>query len=75
MPLGARPHSWRELWSRLSHALQGGMRQRLTRSGFFFSLITAFVAAAAFMTANNLLFLLLSVLIAAMLISGFISRL
>jgi len=75
MTFSSRPHSWRELWSRLSHTLQGGMRQRLTRSGFFFSVITAFVAAAAFMTANNLLFLLLSVLIATMLISGFISRL
>ncbi|MBN8731976.1 MAG: DUF58 domain-containing protein [Acidobacteria bacterium] len=75
MDHGSRPSLWRELYARLRHALEGGMRQRLTRAGFFFSLITAFVGAAAFMTANNLLFLLLSALISAMLISGFISRL
>lgn len=75
MSFSSRRPIWRELYARARHAIEGGMRQRLTRAGFLFSLITAFVGAAALITANNLLYLLLALLISTMLISGFISRL
>ena len=51
------------------------MRQRITLLGFLFSVATALVGLAAFVSANNLLFLLLAALLATFLISGFISRL
>jgi uncharacterized protein (DUF58 family) len=51
------------------------MRQRVTLLGFVFAVTTALVGVAAFVSANNLLFLLLAALLATFLISGFISRL
>jgi uncharacterized protein (DUF58 family) len=51
------------------------MRQRLTGSGVAFSFFTSLVGALAFLTGNNLLFLMLSALLAAMLVAGFVSRL
>ncbi|MCC6294583.1 MAG: DUF58 domain-containing protein [Bryobacterales bacterium] len=75
MPFSSRRPIWRELYARVRHAIEGGMRQRLTRAGFFFSLLTALAGSAAFITANNILYLLFALLISSMLISGFISRL
>jgi uncharacterized protein (DUF58 family) len=56
------------LWS-------GGIRQRVTRLGLAFSMVIILVGLAAFLSANNLLFLLLALLISTFLISGVFSRL
>jgi uncharacterized protein (DUF58 family) len=66
---------WRERWQRFLRAARGGMSQRLTLAGFLFSLATVLVGALAFLTANNLLFLILAALLATLLVGGFISRL
>jgi len=63
------------LLQRIRHAVAGRMRQRVTKAGFGFSLTLALVAAVAFLSGNNLLFLLLACLIAMLLLSGFLSRL
>jgi uncharacterized protein (DUF58 family) len=65
----------RSLFGKLEATLAGGMRQRVTRAGVGFSVTIALVAVLAFVTANNLLFLILSCLLAALLISGFLNRL
>jgi uncharacterized protein (DUF58 family) len=65
----------KKAWQRLRDALEGNMRQQITRLGFFFSVTVALVGLAAFVSGNNLLFLLLAALLATMLISGFVSRL
>jgi uncharacterized protein (DUF58 family) len=51
------------------------MRQHVTKLGFLFTVTILLVGIAAFISANNLLFLLLASLLATFLISGFISRL
>jgi uncharacterized protein (DUF58 family) len=50
-------------------------RYRITRGGLLFSLAVALVAASAAVSANNLLFLILAMMLSALLVSGFISRL
>ncbi len=65
----------RQLWQRLAHAIAGGMRQRITRAGVGFSLLVSVVGSLAFLSGNNVLFLLLGCLLATLLVSGFISRL
>jgi uncharacterized protein (DUF58 family) len=55
----------RELWR----------RQRITRTGAAFLLATALVAAAAFVSANNLLFLILAAMVSTFLVSGLVGRL
>jgi uncharacterized protein (DUF58 family) len=55
----------RELWR----------RQRVTRSGVAFLLAIALMAAAAFISANNLLFLILAAMVSTFLVSGFVGRL
>jgi uncharacterized protein (DUF58 family) len=63
-------------WVRqLRERLEGNMRQQITRLGLAFSVTVAIVGVAAFVSGNNLLFLLLAALVATMLISGFVSRL
>src|SRR6266852_6284498 len=51
------------------------IRYRITRGGLLFTLAVAVVAAAATVSANNLLFLILATMLATLLVSGFISRL
>lgn len=51
------------------------MRQQITRLGLVFSFTVALVGAAAFISGNNLLFLLLAALLATLLVAGFVSRL
>jgi uncharacterized protein (DUF58 family) len=51
------------------------MRQRITMAGVGFTLTILAIGTLAFLTANNLLFLLLSCLLAALLVSGFLNRL
>ena len=63
------------LWQRLSDAIAGGMRQRVTKAGLGFSLLVSIVGGLAFLSGNNVLFLLLGCLLATLLVSGFISRL
>lgn len=65
----------RRAWERIREALEGNMRQQITKLGFVFSLTVALVGLAAFVSGNNLLFLLLAALLATLLISGFVSRL
>lgn len=65
----------RHMWERIRNALTGGIKQRVTRLGLFFTALTLLVGLAAFASANNLLFLLLAAMLATLLISGFVSRL
>src|SRR5580700_9990743 len=62
-------------WQRLTGSWTQGLRQRITRSGIGYVATLAVVTLAAFLSANNLLFLILAAMFATMLVSGFISRL
>ncbi len=62
-------------WARLVRVLTGGVKQRVTRLGFFYAAVCVGVGAGAFVSGNNLLFLILATLLAALVISGFVSRL
>jgi uncharacterized protein (DUF58 family) len=62
------------LWKRLDAILSGGVRQRITTLGYIFAAIIIIVGLAAFLSANNLLFLILALLLAVFLVSGFVSR-
>jgi len=55
--------------------LDMGTRQQVTRLGLVFTLACVIVAFGAFASANNLLFLILAVMLATLMVSGFISRL
>jgi len=63
------------VWKRLEAILSGGVRQRVTQLGYIFAAIIFLVALAAFASANNLLFLVLALLLAVFVVSGFVSRL
>src|SRR5579862_9031181 len=63
------------IWSRFHSALDIGMRQQVTRLGLLFTMASVIVALGAFASANNLLFLILAVMLATFIVSGFISRL
>lgn len=66
---------WRRTVDKIGDALESGMKQRITRSGLLFTLAIVVVAFAAFISANNLLFLILAAMLATLMVSGFISRL
>lgn len=51
------------------------LRQKVTRSGAAFLLAIVMVAGAAFVSANNLLFLILAAMVSTFLVSGFVGRL
>jgi uncharacterized protein (DUF58 family) len=51
------------------------MRERITKAGYVYLLAVLMVGLAAFLSANNLLFLLLAAMLATLLVSGFVSRL
>jgi uncharacterized protein (DUF58 family) len=51
------------------------LRYRITRGGFLFVLAVLLTGAGAFLSGNNLLFLVFSAMLALLLVSGFISRL
>jgi uncharacterized protein (DUF58 family) len=71
-----RPELWTSpVWRRLDALLSGGVRQRITMLGYTFAAIIVVVGLAAFLSANNLLFLILALLLAVFLVSGFVSRL
>ena len=65
----------REIWRRIREAFEESMRQQITALGFVFTLTVVLVGFAAFVSGNNLLFLLLAALLSTLLISGFVSRL
>src|SRR5579872_4882675 len=64
--------TWLQTWL---HALRGGVRYRVTRGGFLFTLAVTLIAMAAVASANNLLFLLVAAMLSVLLISGLVSRL
>jgi len=53
----------------------GALRQQVTRTGLIYASTIVVVALAAFLTANNLLFLILAAMLSVLLISGFVSKL
>jgi uncharacterized protein (DUF58 family) len=66
---------WRSFTTAVSNALAQGLRQRITRSGVAYFATLLLIALAAFLSANNLLFLILAAMFSTFLVSGFISRL
>jgi uncharacterized protein (DUF58 family) len=66
---------WKRRFESARRYLSGGVRQQVTLFGLIYSLAIVLVGTAAFLSGNNLVFLILSILFAAMLVSGFISRL
>jgi uncharacterized protein (DUF58 family) len=66
---------WRKFSTSVSNALAQGLRQRITRSGVAYFATLLLIALAAFLSANNLLFLILAAMFSTFLVSGFISRL
>jgi uncharacterized protein (DUF58 family) len=65
----------KDLLNKLREHLEGRIEQRITRSGFVFTGVTLLAGLAAFLSANNLLFLLFSAMLATLLMSGFVNRL
>lgn len=61
--------------ARLREWIEDRVVERVTRSGIIFLASIVLTGLAAFISANNLIFLLLAVMIATVLVSGFISRL
>jgi uncharacterized protein (DUF58 family) len=59
----------------ISEWLLGRVRYRVTRGGLLFVLALILTGAGAFISANNLLFLIFSAMLALLLVSGFLSRL
>ncbi len=55
--------------------LHRGVRYRVTRGGFLFTLAVALIGSAAVASANNLLFLVVATMLSVGLISGLVSRL
>ncbi len=55
--------------------LQRGVKYRVTRGGFLFTLAVVLISAAAIASANNLLFLVVATMLSVLLMSGLVSRL
>jgi|GraSoiStandDraft_41_1057321.scaffolds.fasta_scaffold63180_3 uncharacterized protein (DUF58 family) len=64
-----------EWWQKLRATWSQGLRQQITRAGLAYTATMLIVALAAFLSANNLLFLILAAMLSTLLVSGFISRL
>jgi uncharacterized protein (DUF58 family) len=62
-------------WHNLKARWPGGLRQHVTRTGLAYSATILVVALAAFVSANNLLFLILAAMLSVLLVSGFVSKL
>jgi uncharacterized protein (DUF58 family) len=56
-------------------AFSSGLRQQITRAGLAYTATMAIVGLAAFLSANNLLYLIMAAMLSTLLVSGFISRL
>src|SRR5580693_7086017 len=59
----------------IAESILGRVRYRVTRGGLLFALALILTGAGAFVSANNLLFLVFSAMLALLLVSGFLSRL
>ncbi len=62
-------------WRRFRAIWTQGLRQQVTGTGVAYTAALAVVATGAFISANNLLFLIFAAMLSTLLISGFISRL
>ena len=62
-------------FQRIQVAIRRRIRYRVTGGGALFFLALLLVGCASFVTANNLLFLVFSAMLAILLVSGFVSRL
>jgi uncharacterized protein (DUF58 family) len=62
-------------WERLKGRLRGRVKYHITLGGLLFTLAMLLVGLGAVVSANNLLFLILSAMMAAVLVSGLVSRL
>ncbi|MEP6962777.1 MAG: DUF58 domain-containing protein, partial [Acidobacteriota bacterium] len=62
-------------WQRWRTAWKERIHQHVTRAGLAYVIALLMVAFAAFVSANNLLFLILAAMLSTFLISGFVSRL
>lgn len=68
---GWLPRAWRKfraLWTQ-------GLRQQVTGMGIAYTAALSVVGAGAFISANNLLFLIFAAMLSTLLVSGFLSRL
>jgi uncharacterized protein (DUF58 family) len=65
----------RDWWTRAQTNWTAGLRQQVTRAGLAYTLTLAVIGLAAFLSANNLLFLILAAMLSTLLVSGFISKL
>jgi uncharacterized protein (DUF58 family) len=65
----------RAWWRRVRSVWSQGLRQQVTRAGLAYMAALAIITLAAFLSANNLLFLILAAMLSTLLVSGFISRL
>ncbi|HEU0121157.1 MAG TPA: DUF58 domain-containing protein [Bryobacteraceae bacterium] len=64
-----------KLWRRAAEAWRKRLDQRITKAGLSFTLAVLLTGAAAFLSANNLIFLITSALLATLLVSGLVNRL
>jgi len=62
-------------WQGFSQYWTRGLRQHITRAGMAYVATMLVIGVAAFLSANNLLFLILAAMFSTFLVSGFISRL
>lgn len=62
-------------WRRVRRWLKMRVRERVTRGGAIYIAASVMVGLAAFLSANNLLFLMLAAMLATLVVSGFVSRL
>ncbi len=65
----------RQLWHSFRHAVERRIRYRVTRGGLWFLIALVVTALGAFVSANNLLFLVLAAMLATLLVSGLLGRL
>lgn len=63
------------LWRRIRKALTPRVSQRITRAGLWFTITILLTGVGAFLSANNLIFLILSALLATLVVSGNLNRL
>ncbi len=62
-------------WRKFRAAWTQGLRQQVTGTGVAYTVAMGVVGAGAFISANNLLFLIFAAMLSTLLVSGFISRL
>jgi len=65
----------RRRWNNLRQALEKRIRYRFTRAGVWFLAALAATALAAFLSADNLLYLVMAAMLAMLVVSGLLSRL